>query len=78
MIKSINDPKHIALINWLTTVRKEQGITVRQLAVILEEDHSTIVKIETCVRKISAIEYYQFCKALNVDPMSGFEIFNQS
>ena len=55
MIKSINDPKHIALINWLATVRKEQGITVRELAVLLEEDHSTIVKTETNLRKIAPL-----------------------
>jgi transcriptional regulator with XRE-family HTH domain len=78
MIKSIHDPKHVALIKWLSTVRQEQGLTVRELAVLLDEDHSTIVKIETNVRKISAIEYYQLCKALKVDPMEGFNVFDKS
>ena len=78
MIKSIHHCKYIALIKWLSTVRKEQGLTVRQLAALLDEDHSTIVKIETFVRKLSAIEYYQFCKVLKVDPMVGFSIFEKS
>jgi hypothetical protein len=78
MIKSIHHPKYIALIKWLSTVRKEQGITVRELGVLLDEDHSTIVKIETCVRKLSAIEYYQFCKVLKVDPTDGFRVFDKS
>ena len=51
---------------------------MRQLAALLDEDHSTIVKIETFVRKLSAIEYYQFCKVLKVDPMVGFSIFEKS
>ena len=78
MIKSIHHPKYTALIKWLSNIRKEQGITVRELAVLLDEDHSTIVKIETYVRKISAIEYYQFCKVLKVDPMDGFAIFEKT
>ena len=78
MIKSIHEPKYIALTNWLSDTRKAKGLTVRELATLLDEDHSTIVKIETNVRKISAIEYYQFCKALEVDPMDGFAVFDQA
>ncbi len=64
MIKSIHHPKYIALIEWLITARKEQGLTVRDLANLLDEPHSVIVKIETRSRKLSAIEYYQYCDAL--------------
>lgn len=51
---------------------------MRQLAELIDEDHSTVVKIETRVRKISAIEYYQLCKALQADPMRGFEIVDRA
>jgi len=78
MIKSIHEPKYIALTKWLADSRKSQGLSVRELAVLLDEDHSTIVKIETNVRKISAIEYYQVCKALKADPMEGFDLFERS
>ena len=78
MIKSARHPKYIALIDWLVSVREERKITVRELAKLLSEDHSTIVKIETRVRKLSAIEYYQFCNALNVDPAVGFIAMDKS
>lgn len=78
MIKSSRHPKYVALIDWLIAARTEQKLTVRELAEILAEDHSTIVKIETKVRKLSAIEYYQFCKALNVDPTEGFSAMEKS
>ncbi|MBU2964681.1 MULTISPECIES: helix-turn-helix domain-containing protein [Amphritea] len=78
MIKSPRHPKYIALINWLISVREEQGLTVRELAKLLSEDHSTIVKIETRVRKLSAIEYYEFCSVLNVDPAAGFIAMDKS
>ncbi len=47
---------------------------MRQLAVILEEQHSVIAKIELRVRKLSALEYYQYCNALQLDPMVGIKI----
>lgn len=78
MIKSVHHPKYVALIKWLIAVREEQGLTVRQLAERIDEDHSTLVKIETRVRKISAIEYYQLCKALQADPMRGFEVIDKA
>lgn len=49
-------------------------MTVRELAKLLDEDPSLITKIETRVRKLSAIEYYQYCNALHLDPMDGIKI----
>lgn len=79
MIKSVRHPAYVALIDWLVSVREMQGLTVRQLAEKLDEDdHSVIVKIETKVRKMSATEYYEFCKALNVDPSEGYEAMEKA
>ena len=74
MIKSTHDPKYIALINWFISAREKQCLTVRQLALLIEEDPSLITKIETRVRKLSAIEYYQYCNALQLDPLEGIKI----
>jgi len=78
MIKSTHHPKYIALIDWIVSARKKQGLTVRQLAALIEEDASLITKIETRVRKLSAIEYYQYCHALHLDPMEGIKIMEAS
>jgi len=74
MIKSTHHPKYKALIDWLIAARTTQGLTVRQLAEMIDEDFPLITKIETRVRKLSAIEYYQYCEALNLDPMEGISI----
>lgn len=47
---------------------------MRQLAELIDEDFPVITKIETRVRKLSAIEYYQYCDALDLDPMEGIRI----
>ena len=74
MIKSIHHPKYKALIYWLIAARNARGLTVRQLAELIDEDFPLITKIETRVRKLSAIEYYQYCEALHLDPMEGIAI----
>ena len=74
MIKSAHHPKYKALIDWLISSRNKQGLTVRQLAELIDEDFPVITKIETRVRKLSAIEYYQYCDALDLDPMEGIRI----
>ena len=75
MIKNVHHPAYIALIDLLVTERNRQGLTVRQLAEIIGEDGSFVTKVETRVRKLSAIEYFQYCKALEINPVKGIEVF---
>ncbi|WP_036551737.1 helix-turn-helix domain-containing protein [Neptunomonas japonica] len=78
MIKSVHHPKYRALVKWLISARKRQGLTVRDLAELLNERHSVIVKIETRSRKLSALEYYQYCKALKLEPIDGIQILENT
>nr|WP_075496577.1 helix-turn-helix transcriptional regulator [Moritella viscosa] len=73
MIKHINDPRYQAMINWLKSVRNEQGLTMRDLGKRLDEPHQFIDKIESCERKLNVFEYIQYCDALNVDASVGLE-----
>ena len=75
MIKNAQHPAYKALIDMLVSERNRQGLTVRQLAELIDEDASFVTKIETRVRKLSAIEYFQYCKALKLDPIKGVDIF---
>ncbi|MBL4909889.1 MAG: helix-turn-helix transcriptional regulator [Alteromonadaceae bacterium] len=77
MIKSINTEKYQELINWLKTERQNQGLTVRQLALIIDEPFQFISKIETAQRKLNVYEYVQYCEALNVDPIEGLAILSK-
>ncbi|TPV62007.1 helix-turn-helix transcriptional regulator [Aestuariibacter sp. GS-14] len=73
MIKHINDPRYHELIQWLKTVRNEQGLSVRDLGELLNEPHQFVVKVETHERKLNVFEYVQYCEVLKVDPAIGLK-----
>jgi len=77
MIKSINSEKYQSLVDWLKTERQNQGLTVRQLALIIDEPFQFVSKIETSQRKLNVYEYVQYCEALNVDPAEGLAILSK-
>ncbi|MGB1200730.1 MAG: XRE family transcriptional regulator [Cognaticolwellia aestuarii] len=78
MIKHINDSRYKALIAWLKAARTEQGLSVRDLGVILDEPHQFVVKVETCERKLNVFEYVQYCDALKLNPSKGIDILKIS
>ena len=75
MIKNVHHPAYKALIELLISERNRQGLTVRQLAKLIDEDASFVTKIERRIRKLSTIEYFQYCKALQLDPLTGIKTF---
>lgn len=77
MIKSINTEKYQELINWLKAGRLDKGLTVRQLALIIDEPFQFVSKIETAQRKLNIHEYVQYCEALSLDPIEGLEIISK-
>jgi transcriptional regulator with XRE-family HTH domain len=74
MIKSINTEKYQELIDWLKAGRLSKGLSVRDLALIIDEPFQFISKIETAQRKLNIYEYVQYCEALGLDPAEGLEI----
>ncbi|WP_376787892.1 helix-turn-helix domain-containing protein [Aliamphritea ceti] len=68
MRHSRNSKAYAALAAWLKKKRLEQGLSIRDLANILDVHPSIVGKIETCMRKIDAIELIEYCNALGVDP----------
>lgn len=73
MIKSINTEKYQELINWLKEGRLNKDLTVRQLALIIDEPFQFVSKIETGQRKLNVHEYVQYCESLSLDPALGLE-----
>lgn len=71
MKKAISSPKYAALIDWLKSARIDQGLSMRDLALRLEEPHSFVQKIEILERRLDVFEYVDYCKALNLDPKDG-------
>jgi len=77
MIKSINTEKYQKLLNWLKAGRLAKELSVRELAIIIDEPFQFISKIETGQRKLNIHEYVQYCEALNLDPAEGLVIFTK-
>lgn len=77
MIKSINTEKYQEFLTWLKTGRLAKGLSVRELAIIIDEPFQFISKIETGQRKLNIHEYVQYCEALNLDVTEGLVIFTQ-
>jgi transcriptional regulator with XRE-family HTH domain len=77
MIKSINNENYQSLIDWLKTERQKQSLTVRQLALRIDEPFQFVSKIETAQRKLNVYEYVQYCAALNLDPSEGLAILSK-
>ena len=74
MIKSINTEKYAKLLDWLKAGRLSKELTVRDLALIIDEPFQFVSKIETAQRKLNIHEYVQYCQALNLDPVEGLKI----
>ena len=77
MIKSINTEKYQKLLSWLKEERLSRGLSIRDLALVIDEPFQFISKIETAQRKLNIHEYVQYCEALNLDPLKGLEILSK-
>lgn len=73
MKKSITSAKYISLLSWLKAARNEKGLTMRDLAELIDEPHQFIGKVETGERRLDVYEYIQYCKALKIDPTEGLK-----
>ena len=74
MIKSIYDPQYQALLEYLKEARAKRGLTVRDVAELIDESFQFVSKIETGQRRLTVHEYVQYCQALGVDPVKGLKL----
>lgn len=77
MIKSINIEKYQKLLAWLKEERLNRGLSVRDLALIIDEPFQFVSKIETGQRKLNIYEYVQYCESLDLDPNKGLAILSK-
>jgi transcriptional regulator with XRE-family HTH domain len=74
MQKTIYSQSYSKVTKWLKEARKEKSLTMRQLAKILEVQHSIIWNIENNERRLDIVEYVNYCEKLNIDPTIGINI----
>ncbi|MEE9368504.1 MAG: helix-turn-helix transcriptional regulator [Pontiella sp.] len=76
MKKTIYSDDYALLRQWLRDKRNEKGLTMRQLAERMGVIHSWIGKVELGERRLDVIEYLHYCKALEIDPIEGINLFS--
>lgn len=76
MQKTITSDKYLQLISWLKSSRERQNLTMRDVAILIDEPHSFIGKIESAERRLDIYEYVNYCAALNIDPSEGMSILD--
>lgn len=75
MTKSIHTDEMALLLDWLKHQRKEQKLTMLNLAIRMElKSHSYIQKIEQGERRLDVVEYVWYCLALGIDPHKGIDL----
>jgi transcriptional regulator with XRE-family HTH domain len=74
MRKTIYTGEYQALVLWLRAQRVARGMTMRDLAVLLDVPHSFIGKVETRERRIDLIEFVVICRTLSLSPHDGLDV----
>lgn len=74
MIKSTNSKRYQALLKWLKEQRIEQGLTVRELGLLIDEPFQVVSKVERGQRRLGVDEYVQYCQALGIDYRIGLKL----
>lgn len=74
MDKAINDSSYRAVLQWLKEARETEGLNMRDMALLIEEPHSFVQKIESGERRLDLYEYVIYCLALDLDPHDGLDL----
>lgn len=70
--KSLHSSESDALRLHLQTLRKEAGMTQRDLAESMGVEHSLIAKVELGERRLDVIEYFWLIDSLGLEPEKCF------
>jgi transcriptional regulator with XRE-family HTH domain len=65
-MRAANDPAYIEFIAHLRSLRRAKSYSQSQLAERLNKPQSYVSKVETCERRIDAVEAARWCQALGV------------
>ena len=73
MHKAITSDKYLSLISWLKETRLKKNLSMRDLAMRIDEPHSFVGKIESAERRLDVYEYVLYCEALDINPRLGLK-----
>ena len=72
MKKSTHSREYEAVKAALVAMRKNAGLTQRELAERLGREHSFVWRIENGERRVDVLEFYWVCHALGIDPSRSY------
>ncbi|HEY4214474.1 MAG TPA: helix-turn-helix transcriptional regulator [Steroidobacteraceae bacterium] len=73
--RTLRSKENDALIELLVSVRKEQGMTQRDLAKAMKWPHSLVGRIESGERRLDVVEFVAVARVLKQDPVELFARF---
>ena len=68
MNKTIYSRQGQCLRETIVELRRQAGLTQRQLAAKLKREHNLIGRLEVGERRLDVVEFYWICKACGVKP----------
>jgi len=68
MVRSMFTPAFSELVHTVVTLRKQAGLTQRQLAAAVGREQNYIGRIETGQRRVDLVELIQICRACGAEP----------
>lgn len=77
MPKSLNSPRHVALMQELATARKAARMTQAGVAEALGRPQSYIAKVEGGERRLDVVEFIDIADALGIDPATLIRRLNK-
>jgi transcriptional regulator with XRE-family HTH domain len=66
-LKTIYQDRYVGLINAMTSIRKEHGLTQTQVASQLGKPQSYVAKVENFERTLDVVEFVDWCLAIDAD-----------
>jgi transcriptional regulator with XRE-family HTH domain len=64
--KAIYNPKYRALVEFIRAVRKDSGMTQKELGRRMRISHQTVHKIESCEVRLDLVRYVTLCRILGL------------
>lgn len=68
MTRSVYTPAYQEVIAHVVRLRREAGLTQRQLAAKLDWPQNLVARVETSQRRLDLVEFVAICRACNADP----------
>lgn len=68
MKRTINSEESKKLGMWLRARREDKGMSMRELAALINKPHSFVGKVEMQTRRLDVVEFIGYCNALELSP----------